>query len=85
MGFSSHASKVVKINRALLKKRKIRTKADVYGNPVETTLEFKPESPHSKRRVKEMIQDNRKTNLAAGLMAFLIVLLFLISIVLYLK
>lgn len=85
MGFSSHASKVVKINRALLKKRKIRTKADVYGNPVETILDFKLESPHSKKQVKEMIQKNKKTNLIAGLIAFLIVLSLLTTIVFYLR
>lgn len=69
MGFSSHATKVIRLNRALLKKRSVRTKAEVYGNPIETELSFKSSSPHALQRVRNQLETNRRSNVMASIIA----------------
>ncbi|MBO0323334.1 hypothetical protein J0X14_13580 [Muricauda sp. CAU 1633] len=54
-GSMMHAIKSLKENRSLLKKRKLKSKDDVYGRKSITKLYFKKSTPRDINRIKKMM------------------------------
>ena len=62
MGFSGHATKVIKVNRALLKKRRTfkEVKEMFFESSDSTELKFKEVSPEKLARIKADIRRRAK-------------------------
>lgn len=55
MGFGFHGKIADKLNKALLKKRELKSKDDVYGSKNITKLHFKKSTPRDINRIKKMM------------------------------
>ncbi|NKI32160.1 hypothetical protein [Croceivirga thetidis] len=78
-GSMMHAIKSLKQNRNLLKRRKQKTKDDVYGVAVKTKLNLKQSTPADVLKVKRQMQEyNRQLRVKgfiAGILVFMIIVL----------
>ena len=61
-GSMMHAIKSFNLNRSMLKKRKIKSKSDIYGKPNVTKLYFKKSTPRDIARIRKkmFIQKERE-------------------------
>nr|WP_299381956.1 hypothetical protein [Allomuricauda sp.] len=79
-GSMMHAIKSFKYNRSLLKKRKLKSKEDVFGVKSVTQLNLKKSSPKDMERIREKIArrkfQDRLTSLWAVLCMLVLVLVF---------
>ena len=84
-GFANHAMNVVKANRALLKKRKIRSRSDVLDYTAKTEVRSKHTTPGQMRAVKLQAEANRKRNLILWLITIGSSLLILAAVYFWLS
>ena len=79
-----HAIKSLKENRALLKRRRLKSKEDIYGTGSVTELEFKKATPAEMAKVKLTIirekKKNRRINSIAAVTTAVIVILIILYI-----
>ena len=83
MGFGFHGKIADKFNKALLKKRDLKSKDDVYGRKSRTKLYFKKTTPRDISRIKKMMfiqkqKENRLTFLALLVTVLLIIISYLL-------
>lgn len=75
-GSMATAINTLRQNRALLKKRKLRTKADVYGKKGLTKLDLKQSTAHDMKIIRQKIRGYQRENRAI-LFVSLVAVLFL--------
>ncbi|WP_136465290.1 hypothetical protein [Flagellimonas onchidii] len=75
-GHILHMVRSFKANRDLLKKRRRKSKEDVYGMEARTELSFKKSTPEDIMVVRKKIAHQKRKNSLAGLMAILIMIIF---------
>lgn len=71
----------LKNNRAMLRKRKLKEKADVYGQGGETKLNLKESTEQDMKRIREKIKHDKRQErklwaISIGLAAFLLYSIF---------
>jgi len=78
-GEGSMASAIITLrqNRAMLKRRKIRTKSDVYGKKSVTKLKLKQSSPQDIIRIRKKMKALNRKNPAIWFFSFVIFLVIL--------
>lgn len=78
-GEGSMASAIITLrqNRAMLKRRKIRTKSDVYGNKSVTKLKLKQSSPQDIIRIRKKMKALKRKNPAIWFVSFVVFLVIL--------
>jgi len=83
-GSMMHAIKSLKENRALLKRRKLRSKDDIFGVSSTTKLEFKKTRPEDMAKIRLRIEKEKKKirriNLFAAITTFAIILLVVLYV-----
>ncbi len=79
-GSMMHAIKSLKENRSLLKKRKLKSKDDVYGRKSITKLHFKKSTPRDINRIKKMMfiqqEKEKRGMLYAAIVTVLLIFVF---------
>ncbi|SNY99803.1 hypothetical protein [Flagellimonas pacifica] len=71
-GHMLHTIKSLKANRDLLKKRKRKSKEDVYGVETRTELNLKKSTLKDIMNIRREIAEQKRKNKVAGLLAILI-------------
>lgn len=74
-GYMLDAVKSFKANRDLLKKRKLKSKGDVYGSEVKTQLNLKKSTPLDMLRIRRKIAQGKQKEKKATFYAILIMIL----------
>ena len=74
-GSMSHALHTLRQNRALLKKRKVKTKGDVYGNTKKTKITLKKSTPHDMKIIRQKIKGYKREDRAVLLISWAVLLL----------
>jgi len=81
-GSMMHAIKSLKANRSMLKKRRLKSKDDVYGKKSVTKLHFKKSTPRDLARIRKMMFIQKEKEKRT--MFYAIVVTFLLLFILYL-
>ena len=85
-GSMMHAINSFKVNRSMLKKRKLKSIDDVYGKKSVTKLHFKKSTPHDIARIrKKMIIQNKKEKRIMFSAIITTILLFFILYLLFVQ
>ncbi|KAB7530620.1 hypothetical protein F8C76_03730 [Flagellimonas olearia] len=73
-GYMLDAVKSFKANRDLLKKRKLKSKGDVYGSEVKTQLNLKKSTPLDMLRIRRKIAQRKRKEKNATFLAIFIMI-----------